>query len=53
MLPKTAFRTGATVPTPDEDASVAFGLVKTVDRYLGSIGILDFADSLKERGVPI
>ena len=53
LCTKTTFRTGTTVPTPNEDASVAFGLVKTVERYLGSIRILNFADSPRERGVPI
>jgi transposase len=28
-------------------------LVRTVEHYLGSAGILDFADTFKERGVPV
>ena len=50
---QTTFRAGASVPTPSENISVAYGLVKTVEHYLGSIGILDYADSLKKRGVPM
>ena len=52
-MKQTTFGTGATVPTPNENISVALGLVKTVEHYLGSIGILDYADSLKGRGVPM
>lgn len=52
-MTQTTFRTGAFVPTPNKNISVAYGLVKTVEHYLGSVGILDYADSLKERGVPM
>ncbi len=47
------FRTGASVSIPNENILVAFGLIKTVEHYLGSIGILYYADSLKVKGVPL
>ena len=52
-MTQTTSRTGAFVSTPNENISVAYGLVKTVEHYLGSVGILDYAESLKECGVPI
>ena len=52
-MTQTTYRTGAFVSTPNENISVAYGLVKTVEHYLGSIGILYYADSLKGRGVPM
>ncbi len=50
-MTQTTFRTRASVPSPNENISVPYGLVKAVEHYLGSIGIFDYADSLKERGV--
>jgi len=38
---------------PNENISVPYGLVKTVEHYLGSVGILDLLDGFKERGVPL
>jgi hypothetical protein len=44
---------GTDVPLPNETISVPYGLVKTVEHYLGSIGILDIVDTFKERGIPM
>ena len=52
-MTQTTFRTRASVPSPNENISVPYGLVKAVEHYLGSIGILDYADSLKVKGVPL
>ena len=52
-MTQTTFRTRASVPSLNENILVPYGLVKAVEHYLGSIGILDYADSLKERGVPM
>jgi len=38
---------------PNENISVSYGLVKTVEHYLDSAGILELADTFKERGVPM
>ena len=38
---------------PNENISVPYGIVKTVEHYLGSVGILDLLDGFKERGVPL
>jgi len=38
---------------PNENISVPFGLVRTVEHNLRSVGILDLADTFKERGVPL
>ena len=45
--------TGADLPSPNENISVPFGLVRTVEHYLGSIGILDHLDTFKTKGIPI
>lgn len=45
--------TGTELPSPNENISVPTGLVKTVEHYLGSTGILDFVDTFKTRGVPM
>ena len=50
---QTHFATGTDLPSPNENISVPIGLVKTVEHYLGSAGILDFVDTFKERGVPM
>ena len=52
-MKQTYFLTGADLPSPNENISVPYGLVKTVEHYLGSIGILDYLDGLKSKGVPI
>jgi transposase len=41
------------VPLPNENISIPYGLVKTIEHYLGSIGILGHLDTMKERGIPI
>jgi transposase len=41
------------VPLPNENISVSYGLVRTVEHYLGSVGILEYADTFKERGIPM
>lgn len=38
---------------PNDNISIPFGLVKTVDHYLGITGILDLFDSFKAKGVPL
>ncbi len=48
---QTHFATGADLPSPNENISISYGLVKTVEHYLGSAGILDFVDTFKQRGV--
>lgn len=45
--------TGTELPSSNDNISVPIGLVKTVEHYLGSAGILDFADTFKRRGVPM
>ena len=45
--------TGADLPSPNENISVPYGLVRTVEHYLGSIGILDHLDTFKTKGIPI
>ncbi len=52
-MTQTVFATGADLPSPNENISISYGLVRTVEHYLGSAGILDFADTFKERGVPV
>jgi transposase len=39
------------VPLPNENISVPYGFVKTIEHYLGSVGVLDLLDTFKERGV--
>jgi len=43
--------TGTELPSPNENISVPTGLVKTIEHYLGSTGVLDFVDTFKQRGV--
>ena len=45
------FVTGTDLPSPNENISVPIGLVRVVEHYLGSAGILDFVDTFKEKGV--
>jgi transposase len=45
--------TGTELPSPNENISVPTGLVKTIEHYLGSAGVLDFVDTFKHRGVPM
>ena len=45
--------TGADLTSPNENISVPYGLVRTVEHYLGSIGILDYLDGFKTKGIPI
>ena len=52
-MTQTHFSTGADLPSPNENISISYGLVKTVEHYLDSAGILDFVDTFKERGVPM
>ena len=47
------FATGTDLPSPNENISVPIGSVKVVEHYLGSVGILDFVDTFKEKGVPM
>lgn len=47
------FATGTELPSPSDNISVPIGLVKTVEHYLGSAGILDFVETFKEKGVPM
>ena len=47
------FVTGTDLPSPNENISVPIGLVRVVEHYLGSAGILDFVDTFKEKGVPM
>ena len=44
---------GTELPSPNENISVPTGLVKVVEHYLGSTGVLDFVDTFKDRGVPM
>lgn len=53
VMTQTHFSTGADLPSPNENISISYGLVKTVEHYLDSAGILDFVDTFKERGVPM
>jgi len=36
---------------PNENISVPYGLVKTVEHYLDSAGVLELVDTFKERGI--
>ena len=47
------FTTGTDLPSPNENISVPIGLVKVVEHYLGSVGLLDYVDTFKEKGVPM
>ena len=40
-------------PRPNENISVPIRLIKVVERYLGSTGILDYVDTFKEKSVPM
>ena len=53
VVTQTHFSTGADLPSPNENISISYGLVKTVEHYLDSAGILDFVDTFKGRGVPM
>ena len=53
VVTQTRFKTGTDLPSPNENISVRYGLVKAVEHYLGSAGILNFVDTFKERGVPM
>ncbi len=53
VVKQTHFATGADLPSPNDNISVSYGLVRTVEHYLGSTGVLDFADTFKQRGVPM
>ncbi len=53
VVKQTHFATGADLPSPNDNISVPYGLVRTVDHYLGSTGVLDFVDTFKQRGVPM
>ena len=37
---QTHFKTGADLSSPSENISVPYGLVRTVEHYLGSVGII-------------
>lgn len=52
-MTQTKLRIRAEVPNPNENISVAYGLVKTVEHYLGSTGVLSYLDSLKTKGTPL
>lgn len=52
-MTQSKLQTGTELPSPNDNISVPIGLVKTVEHYLGSTGILDFVDTFKEKGVPI
>ena len=41
------------LPKPNENISVPVGLQKVVEHYLGSVGMFDFLDTFKARGVPM
>ena len=41
------------VPLPNDNISIPYGLVKTIEHYLGSVGVLSLLDAFKERGVPL
>jgi transposase len=41
------------VPLPNENISIPFGLVRTIEHYLGAVGVLGLLDTFKERGVPL
>ena len=51
VVTQTHFSTGANLPSPNENISISYGLVKTVEHYLDSVGILDFVDTFKQWGV--
>jgi len=53
VVKQTHFATGADLPSPNDNISVPYGLVRTVEHYLGSTGVLDFVDTFKQRGVPM
>lgn len=38
---------GTELPSSNDNISVPMGLVKALEHYLGSAGILDFADTFK------
>ena len=53
VVTQTHLKTGTDLPSANENISISYGLVKVVEHYLGSIGILDFIDTFKEKGVPM
>ena len=52
-MKQTTFRCGTDVPCPNDNISVPFGLIGTVEHYLQRTGVLDLLDTFKERGVPL
>jgi transposase len=38
---------------PNENISIPYGLVKMIEHYLGSVGVLKLLDTFKERGIPL
>ena len=53
VVTQSNLRTGTDLPSPNENISVSIGLVRTVEHYLGKVGILDFVDGFKMKGVPM
>ena len=45
------FETGTDLPSVSENISISYGLVKVVEHYLGSMGILYYVDTFKEKWV--
>ena len=53
VVTQTHLKTGTDLPSVNENISISYGLVKVVEHYLGYVGILDFVDAFKEKGVPM
>jgi len=53
VTPTILTERGTAVPLPNSNISIPYGLVRTIEEYLGSVGILDIAGMFKERGVPL
>lgn len=41
------------IPTPNDNISIPYGLVRTIEHYLGITGILELLDTFKTRGIPM
>ncbi len=53
VMKQTKSSAETSVPMLNENISIPYGLVKTVEHYLDSAGVLELTDTLKERGVPM
>jgi hypothetical protein len=53
VVTQSKLQQGTDIPLPNENISVPYGFLKSVDFYLRSAGVPDLADTFKERGIPM